>query len=145
MPGVGAASAIRVLRAWTGVVGRDAIFEIISGVVGPIGCCVPMPRPAKFKGMFENAGVLGAAGGRDPENSKSKVLLLVICNERSNDMFAVLVFDVSDNDGSTVNKMSDRMSNFSCGSTLSAVNKNVMARAVEVFAYGDFSRSKSRT
>ena len=112
------------------------MFELVAGVVGPIGSCVPMPKPG--------AGVFGAAGGRDPANSKSKVSSLMICNESSNDMFVVFVFDVSDNDGSNVNKMSDRMSDFCCVSTLSAVSKNVVARAVEVFAYGDFSRSKSQ-
>ena len=91
------------------------MFKLLAGVVGPIGSCVPMPKPG--------AGVFGAAGGRDPANSKSKVSLLMICNESSNDMFVVFVFDVSDNDGSNVNKMSDRMSDFSCVSTLSAVNK----------------------
>ena len=109
------------------------MFELFVGVVGPIGSCVPMPKP----------GVFGAAGGRDP-SSKSKVSSLMICNESSNDMLVVYVIDVSDND-CNVNKMSDRMSDFCCVSTLSAVSKNVVARAVEVFAYGDFLRSKSRT
>ena len=112
------------------------MFELFEGVVGPIGSCVPMPKPG--------AGVFGAAGGRDPANSKSKVSSLMICNESSNDMLVVYVIDVSDND-CNVNKMSDRMSDFCCVSTLSAVSKNVVARAVEVFAYGDFLRSKSRT
>ena len=113
------------------------MFELFVGVVGPIGSCVPMPKPG--------AGVFGAAGGRDPANSKSKVSSPMICNESSNDRFVVFVFDVSDNDGSKVTKMSNRMSNFCCVSTLSAVSKNVVTRAVEVFAYGDFSRSKSQT
>ena len=50
-------------------------------------------------------------------------------------MFAVFVFDVSD-DGININKMSNRMSDFSCCvSPLNAVKENVVTRAVELFAY----------
>ena len=49
-------------------------------------------------------------------------------------MFAVFVFDVSD-DGININKMSNRMSDFSCVSPLNAVKENVVTRAVELFAY----------
>ena len=50
-------------------------------------------------------------------------------------MFAVFVFDVSDDGINIINKMSNRMSDFSCVSPLNAVKENVVTRAVELFAY----------
>ena len=122
---------------------RDAIFEIFPGVEveGPIGCCVPIPRPD------ENAGVLGAPGGRDPR-SKSKFSSLMICNEgssASDKKFVAVLFDVSDNELCIVNKMSDEKSDFCCVLALSTFNLYEVAQAVGVFVYGDFPRSKSRT